>query len=121
MQKDKMVEKLAKLKALVERGVGGEKETARRMYEELKEKYGISEETVAAVEEQTVEEVKEDFSSIAFALYVLSSNLEEEIEMCKKCQFTQGSRNCTECGTEANRKDLEAQYEYLKRKIESDR
>lgn len=43
IQHDKILEKLKKIKALAERGVGGEKETAMRMYEELCQKYGISE------------------------------------------------------------------------------
>lgn len=38
IQHDKITAKLAKIKALAERGVGGEKETAMRMYEELKKK-----------------------------------------------------------------------------------
>lgn len=36
IQYDKIKAKLAKIKELAERGVGGEKETAMRMYEELK-------------------------------------------------------------------------------------
>lgn len=36
IQREKIAEKLKKIKALAERGVGGEKETAMRMYEELK-------------------------------------------------------------------------------------
>lgn len=35
IQYDKIKAKLAKIKELAERGVGGEKETAMRMYEEL--------------------------------------------------------------------------------------
>lgn len=44
IQHDKIKEKLAKIKALAERGVGGEKETAMRMYEELKARYEIEDE-----------------------------------------------------------------------------
>lgn len=44
IQREKALEKLGKIKALAERGVGGEKETALRMYKELMEKYDISEE-----------------------------------------------------------------------------
>ena len=43
-QKAKIAEKLKKIKALAERGVGGEKETAMKMYEELKARYDIEEE-----------------------------------------------------------------------------
>ena len=42
IQREKVLEKLGKIKALAERGVGGEKETARRMYEDLCRKYGIT-------------------------------------------------------------------------------
>lgn len=42
IQREKVLEKLGKIKALAERGVGGEKETAMRMYEELCRKYDIS-------------------------------------------------------------------------------
>lgn len=46
IQHDKIKEKLAKIKALAERGVGGEKETAMRMYEELKARYEIEDEEI---------------------------------------------------------------------------
>lgn len=42
IQREKVLEKLGKIKALAERGVGSEKETAMRMYEELCRKYDIS-------------------------------------------------------------------------------
>lgn len=41
MTREQAAEKLKKIKALAERGVGGEKETAMKMYRELMEKYGI--------------------------------------------------------------------------------
>lgn len=44
--KEKIAAKLAKIKALAEHGVGGEKETALRMYEELKAKYEIKDEEI---------------------------------------------------------------------------
>ena len=43
MTKEQVTKKLKALKALAEQGVGGEKEDARRLYEKLKNKYGISE------------------------------------------------------------------------------
>lgn len=46
IQREKIAEKLKKIKALAERGVGGEKETAMRMYEELKARYDIEEEEI---------------------------------------------------------------------------
>lgn len=48
IQREKVLEKLGKIKALAERGVGGEKETAMRMYEELCRKYEISEDEAEA-------------------------------------------------------------------------
>ena len=42
IQREKVLEKLGKIKALAERGVGGERETAMRMYKELQRKYNIS-------------------------------------------------------------------------------
>jgi len=48
MQREKVLDKLRKIKALAERGVGGEKETALRMYEELCRKYEISEDEAEA-------------------------------------------------------------------------
>lgn len=48
IQREKVLEKLGKIKALAERGVGGEKETALRMYEELCRKYEISEDEAEA-------------------------------------------------------------------------
>lgn len=46
MEHDKITEKLKKIKALADRGVGGEKETAMRMYEELKARYEIEDEEI---------------------------------------------------------------------------
>lgn len=40
---EKIQRRLAKIKRLAEQGIGGEKETAIRMYHELVEKYGITE------------------------------------------------------------------------------
>lgn len=46
MTREQAQEKLKKLKALAERGVGGEKETAMKLYRELMEKYEIEEEEI---------------------------------------------------------------------------
>lgn len=118
MTAEKMTVKLAKLKALAENGVGGEKETAKRMYKELREKYGISEEAVAAVTEPTAEEVKQELSSISFALWVLANNLAEEAEVCARCTLPKGAVGCEDCATKQNRIDLERQYEDLKSQFE---
>lgn len=114
MHKKKMIKKLAAVKALAENGVGGEKETASRMYEDLKEKYGITDEEVAAVKEQTAAEVKQEFSDIAFVLWVLTNNLAEEKEFCRECM-----ESCHNCSTYENIKDLEKQYGELIRQFEN--
>ena len=46
IQREKIAEKLKKIKALAERGEGGERETAMRMYEELKAKYELKDEEI---------------------------------------------------------------------------
>lgn len=68
IQREKVLEKLGKLKALAERGVGGEKETALRKYEELCEKYGISDDEA----ENALNEVETHWFSY-------STPLEEEL------------------------------------------
>lgn len=67
-----------------------------------------------AVKEQTAVEVKQEFSSIAFALWVLTNNLAEEREFCRECM-----ESCRDCSTYENIKDLEKQYEKLTRQLES--
>lgn len=66
MDKEQAAEKLKKIKALAERGVGGEKETAMRMYRELMEKYQIEE-----------AEVLEDYVSLHWFGY--KTELEEDL------------------------------------------
>ena len=119
IQREKVLEKLGKIKALAERGVGGEKETARRMYEDLKAKYGITDGEVAAVKEPAAAEGKKEFSDIAFALWVLANNLDDEMKICRDCP----DRNnpdaiCAGCATDENIKDLKAQYEELTAQFE---
>lgn len=46
IQREKIAAKLKKIKALAERGVGGEKETAMRMYEDLKARYELEDEEI---------------------------------------------------------------------------
>ncbi len=118
MQKEKMIEKLAAVKALAERGVGGEKETALRMYSDLKEKYGITDAEIATVGTPQVEEVKQEFSDIAFAMWVLVGNLQEEKDFCMDCPCA--GDHCLNCSTYENIKDIEKQYEDLTRHFESE-
>jgi hypothetical protein len=48
---NKIQERLKKIKALADRGIGGEKETAQRMYRELLDKYSLTEEDILKSEE----------------------------------------------------------------------
>lgn len=43
---ERIIDKLNKIKALAQRGVGGERETAIRMYNELKSKYNVEDESL---------------------------------------------------------------------------
>ena len=45
-EREKITEKLKKIKALAERGVGGEKETAMKIYEDLKARYELEDEEI---------------------------------------------------------------------------
>lgn len=45
-EREKITEKLKKIKALAERGVGGEKETAMKLYENLKARYELEDEEI---------------------------------------------------------------------------
>lgn len=120
MQKEKMIKKLAAVKALAENGVGGEKVTASRMYEDLKAKYGITDGEVAAVKEPAAAEAKREFYDISFALWVTANNLDDEMKICRDCP---GRNNphaiCAGCATDENIKDLKTQYEELTRQFEN--
>ena len=107
MQKEAMIKKLAAVKAL-------------RMYSDLKKKYGITDAEVAEAGTPPTEEVKQEFSGIAFAMWVLASNLDEEMRICwDYCPYENKNEMCAGCATNANIKDLKRQYEELTRKFES--
>ena len=78
MTADKMRKKLAKLKALAENGVGGEKETAMRLYAELCIKYGITEEET-------------DFEEIETRFFTYKTELEEKL-LCQIFYKVTGDR-----------------------------
>ena len=120
-EKQKIIEKLAKIKALAERGVGGEKTTALQMYEALKKKYGVSDEEVqqAAARPLDLSEIDlKQFWGIAFSISVIVTNLQEEMEFCNSCPYTHTEEDCGECGTRANIKGLQLQYEEMQRRLE---
>lgn len=109
MQKEAMIRKLAAVKALAERGVGGEKETAKRLYEELKKKYGIEEETAR-------EEVENDTVISMFYMDMMGFTLQQELENCNECPYQSGQEICEQCGTYENIKEICRRIEKAKQK-----
>jgi hypothetical protein len=99
MTKEQAGRKLKALKALAERGVGGEKETAKRLYEELKKKYGLEEETAK-------EEADSDYIISMFYMNMMDFTLQQELENCNECQYQNGQTICEQCGTYENIKEI---------------
>ena len=69
--RQKIIEKLVKIKALAERGIGGEQQTAQVMYATLKEKYKVTDAEIkkaAAVPVDISEIDLKKFWGIAFQL-----------------------------------------------------
>ena len=78
----KIIAKLIKIKALAERGVGGEQATAQLMYDTLKKRYGITDEEVSRAAGGTVDITEIDLKQcwgLAFALGVIANNLLDEM------------------------------------------
>lgn len=116
----KIIAKLIKIKALAERGVGGEQATAQLMYDTLKKRYGITDEEVSRAAGGTVDITEIDLKQcwgLAFALGVIANNLQDEMELCTICPHTH-TGDCAGCGTHENIKDLQIQYETMKQKLE---
>lgn len=99
MTKEQAARKLKALKALAERGVGGEKETAKRLYEELKKKYGAEEETAR-------EEAGSDTVISMFYMGMMGFTLQQEFENCNECPYQNGQEICEQCGTYENIKEI---------------
>ena len=91
--------------------MGGEKETARKLYEKLKEKYGIKDHEVTEEEQQPSCGEDERFFEKAMTAW----DIEKELEVCGECQYKTGEAICEECGTYENIKFLCLQYEELMR------
>jgi hypothetical protein len=70
---EKTKQRIKKLQALAERGVGGEKDTAEKMLQKLLKKNGIS--TLAELEEDKVE------------YFLFSYNGKHEIKLLKQCMY----------------------------------
>lgn len=113
--KQKIIAKLAKIKALAERGEGGEKVTALQMYEALKDKYSISDEEVqqaAAVPVDITQIDLKQYWGIAFQMATAVSSLQEELDFCNKCPYSH-TEDCEGCGTHENIKELQTQYKEI--------
>lgn len=116
MTRDQEIKKLKALKELAQRGVGGEKEGARRLYEKLKSKYGISEEEVR--QEQQKPQEKQFDGETLFQAATTATMLKAEQEECDACPGNYGQAECKECGTYQNIQRLSRRLERLSRKRE---
>ncbi len=114
MTREQATKKLKALKTLAEKGVGGEKEGARRLYEKLKSKYGISEEELQQ-EQKDPQEKKFDGDTL-FQAATTATMLKEEQEECDACPGHYGQEECMGCGTYENIQKLCLQLETLSRK-----
>lgn len=118
--KQKVIAKLVKIKALAERGIGGEQQTAQQMYEALKKRYGITDEEVnrAAVPVDISGIDLKQYWGIAFQLAAVASTLQEENEICNRCPHEWGSTTCyEECSTFFNIRDLQTDFETIQHRL----
>lgn len=100
--RQKIIEKLVKIKALAERGVGGEQQTAQQMYEALKKRYGITDEEVnrAAVPVDISGIDLKKFWGISFRMALIVYSLNEEQKTCEMCrQVLLQEPECETCST----------------------
>lgn len=111
MTREQAVKKLKALKELAQKGVGGEKEGARRLYKKLKSKYGISEEEL-----QQEQQEKQLDGDTLFQAATAATMLKAEQEECDACPGHYGQKECEECGTYGNIQRLCLQLEILSRK-----
>ena len=119
IQREKIVEKLKKIKALAERGEGGEQQTAQVMYATMKEKYKVTDveiEKAAAVPVDISEIDLKKFWGIAFQLAAVAKTLQEETDICTACTDEQ----CTGCGTYWNMRDLRLDFEAIQQRLKFD-
>ena len=113
MTREQAADKLKKLKALAEKGVGGERQDARRLYEKLKSKYGISEEELQ--QEQQNQQEKPFDGDTLFQAATAATMLKAEQEECDACPGHYGQEECESCGTYENIQRLCLQLEKLSR------
>ena len=113
MTREQATKKLKALKELAEKGVGGEKEGARRLYEKLKNKYGISEEELR--QEPKDPQEKQFDGDTLFQAATAEIMLKAEQEECDACPGHYGQEECESCGTYENIQRLCLQLEKLSR------
>lgn len=119
MTREQAADKLKKLKALAEKGVGGERQDARRLYEKIKSKYGISEEELK--EPQQDQQEKQFDGDTLFQVATAATMLKAEQEECDACPGHYGQAECKECGTYGNIQRLSRRLERLSRKRKGER
>ena len=113
--RQKIIEKLVKIKALAERGVGGEQQTAQQMYEALKKRYGITDEEVnrAAVPVDISGIDLKKFWGISFRMALIVYSLNEEQKTCEMCrQVLLQEPECETCSTYKNTFHSGAAHDY---------
>lgn len=118
--RQKIIAKLVKIKALAERGIGGEQQTAQVMYTTLKEKYKVTDaeiEKAAAVPVDISEIDLKKFWGIAFQLAAVAKTLQEETDICTACPYTYTDEQCTGCGTYWNMRDLRLDFEAIQQRL----
>ena len=113
MTREQITKRLKALKALAEQGVGGERRDARRLYEKLKSKYGISEEELQ--QEQQNQQEKPFDGDTLFQAATAATMLKAEQEECDACPGHYGQEECESCGTYENIQRLCLQLERLSR------
>lgn len=102
MTKEQAQRKLKALKALAECGIGGEKETAKRLYEKLKKKYGVE------------EEIASGSGITMFYMGMMGLTLQQELENCRECPYQNEQEICEQCGTYENIKEICTRMEKAK-------
>lgn len=105
-EKEKVIRTMQKVKCLAERGEAGEREGAQKTYEKLKRRYKITDEEVEQGEAAKEEEVLHTYEPNRFKNAFTAMQLNEEIEMCKRCGKYGKEDDCKECATYHNIRDL---------------
>lgn len=105
-EKEKVIRTMQKVKCLAERGEAGEREGAQKTYEKLKRRYKITDEEVEQGEAAKEEEVLHTYEPNRFKNAFTAMQLNEEIEMCKRCGEYGKEDDCKECATYHNIRDL---------------